>query len=107
MYWKRLIVNSLAIYLLVARLLISSLLKQVVIELNYAVAKGEAFCLYGIGDFTHCSIDVRWLEADEILSYHISLLMPLLYLCVWLLAAKPQSLQFFYVIKTEFDTSSY
>lgn len=43
MYWKRLIVNSLAIYLLVARLLISSLLKQVVIELNYAVAKGEAF----------------------------------------------------------------
>ena len=53
MYWKRLIVNSLAIYLLVARLLISSLLKQVVIELNYAVAKGEAFRLYSVGNLTY------------------------------------------------------
>lgn len=37
------------------------LCQQVVIELYYAVTKGEAFSLYGIGDFRH---DIRWMMFD-------------------------------------------
>ena len=37
-------------------------------------------------------LTVQCLADDVILSYHISLLMPLLYLCVWLLLAKTKGM---------------
>ena len=43
-----------AIILLTSYIILQTcLLKQVVVEFDYPVAKGQTFCLYGIGDFTY------------------------------------------------------